>query len=255
MSDEEKTGQPEPPAASEAPKAPEAAPKAASSPDPTAPPAPAAPAAPKPAAPKPAAPPAPPAPKKWEPTGEVVVTPVTEKLAARFGDAVQGVKSPCGEAIVLVKKEKLGEALAFLKSDADCAFDFLSNLTAAHYPVNDKKFEVVYDCYSVAKRHTVRVKVALDDGEPCPSAVPIWPTANWQEREAHDMYGVVFEGHPNLKVILLPEVWDGHPLRKEYPLGGPKEAAIRADKFAKPGYMPDDLEAAERIAEEGRRDH
>lgn len=249
MSDEEKPGQPEPPAASEAPKAPEAAPKAASSPDPAAPPSP------KPAAPPAPKPAVPPAPKKWEPTGEVAVTPVTEKLSARFGDAVQGVKSPCGEAIVLVKKDTLGEALAFLKSDADCAFDFLSNLTAAHYPVNDKKFEVVYDLYSVAKRHSVRVKVALDDGEPCPSAVPIWPTANWQEREAHDMYGIVFEGHPNLKVILLPEVWDGHPLRKEYPLGGPKEAAIRADKFAKPGYMPDDLEAAERIAEEGRRDH
>ena len=150
------------------------------------------------AAPKPAAPPAP---KKWEPTGEVVATPATEKLAAHFGEAVQGVKSPCGEAVVLVKKEKLAEVLAFLKSDADCAFDYLSNLTAAHYPNNDKKFEVVYDLYSIGKRHTLRVKVALDDGEACPTAVPVWPTADWQEREAHDMYGVAFEGHPNLKVI------------------------------------------------------
>ncbi len=252
MSDEEKTGQPEPPAASEAPKAPKAQASAAA-PEAGAPLEPAAPPPPKPAPPPPK-PAVPPAPKTWEPTGEVVATPVTEKLAAAFGDAVQGVKSPCGEAIVLVKKDMLGEALAFLKTDADCAMDFLSNLTAAHYPVNDKKFEVVYDLYSVARRHSVRVKVALDDGESCPSAVPIWPTANWQEREAHDMYGIVFEGHPGLKVILLPEGWEGHPLRKEYPLGGPKEAAIRADKFAKPGYMPDDLEAAERIAEEGRRD-
>lgn len=225
MSDEEKPGQPE------------AKPAAA--------------AAVPPAAPKPAAPPAP---KKWEPTGEVVSTPVTERLSAQFGDAVQGVKSPCGEAIVLVAKDKLIEVLGFLKSDPACGMDFLSNLTAAHYPNNDKKFEVVYDCFSIAKRHAVRVKVALDDGEPCPTAVPVWPTANWQEREVHDMYGIVFAGHPDLKVILLPEVWDGHPLRKEYPLGGPKEAAIRADKFAKPGYMPDDVEAAMRIVEEGRRD-
>ncbi len=225
MSDEEKPGQPE--------VKPEAA------------------AAAVPAAPKPAAPPAP---KKWEPTGEVVSTPVTERLSDQFGDAVRGVKSPCGEAIVLVAKDRLIEVLSFLKTDPACGMDYLSNLTAAHYPNNDKKFEVVYDCFSIGKRHAVRVKTALDDGEPCPTAVPVWPGANWQEREVHDMYGIVFAGHPNLKVILLPEVWDGHPLRKEYPLGGPKEAAIRADKFAKPAYMPDDVEAAMRIVEEGRRD-
>jgi NADH-quinone oxidoreductase subunit C len=239
MSDEQKPDQPEvkpdvaPAPAVDAPK-PEGTPAAAAA-----------------AAPKPAAPPVP---KKWEPTGEVVSTPVTERLAAHFGDAVQGVKSPCGEAIVLADKDKLVEVLSFLKGDAACGMDYLGNLTAAHYPNNDKKFEVVYDLFSIEMRHSLRVKVALDDGESCPTAVPVWPTSDWQEREVHDMYGVVFEGHPNLKVILLPEVWDGHPLRKEYPLGGPKEAAIRADKFAKPGYMPDDLEAALRIVEEGRRD-
>lgn len=241
MSDEEKPGQPEvTPEAAPAPAAEESKPEVAPAPAAAAPPT-----------PKPAAPPVP---KKWEPTGEVVSTTVTERLSAPFGDAVQGVKSPCGEAIVLVAKDKLIELLNFLKSDATCGMDYLSNLTAAHYPNNDKKFEVVYDCFSMGAHHALRVKVVLDDGEACPTAVHVWPTADWQEREVHDMYGIVFEGHPNLKVILLPEVWDGHPLRKEYPLGGPQEAAIRADKFAKPAYMPDDVEAAMRIVEEGRRD-
>ncbi len=215
--------------------------------------APEKPAAAKPAAAKPA--PKPAGPKPWEPTGEVVTTPVTEKLAGTFGDAVTGVKNPCGEATVLVSKDKLIEILTFLKNDPDCAMNYLSDVTAAHYPNNEKKFEAVFHCYSIPKQQALRVKVALDDGEACPSATAVWRSANWLEREAHDMFGIVFEGHPDLKTILLPDEWDGHPLRKEYPQGGPKEDAIRADKFAKPKYMPDDVEEAARIAEEGRHGH
>ena len=189
----------------------------------------------------------------WEPTGEVVSTPVTERLAAVFGEAVQGVKNPCGEATVAVPKERLLEILRFLKDDPECAMNFLADLTAAHFPLNEKKFEVVYQCQSLSKGHSLRVKVRLDDGESCPSAVGVWPAANWLEREVHDMFGIVFEGHPGLKVILLPENWEGHPLRKEYPLGGPKEVAIRTDRYAKPGYMPDSVEEGERIAAEVRR--
>jgi NADH-quinone oxidoreductase subunit C len=189
----------------------------------------------------------------WEPTGEVVSTPVTERLAAVFGEAIQGVKNPCGEATVAVPKERLLEILGFLRDDPACAMKFLADLTAAHYPLNEKKFEVIYQCQSLSKGHSLRVKVRLDDGESCPSAVGVWPTANWLEREVHDMFGIVFEGHPGLKVILLPDNWEGHPLRKEYPLGGPKEVAIRTDRYAKPGYMPDSVEEGERIAAEVRR--
>jgi NADH-quinone oxidoreductase subunit C len=130
--------------------------------------------------------------------------------------------------------------------------DYLSDMTGAHYPNNDKKFEVVYHLYSMAHRQSLRVKAQLDDGEECPTATGVWPGANWMEREAHDLLGIVFEGHPNLKVILLPEDFKGHPLRKEFPLGGAQEEMIRANQFGKPVYLPEDLEAAQKIVEERR---
>lgn len=213
------------------------------------------PAAPAPPAEKPAAPPkppAPPAPKKWEPTGEVVASAVTERLAAVFGDAVAGVKSSCKESTVLVPKGRLVEVLTFLRDDPECAMNYLSDMTGAHYPNNDKKFEAVYHCYSLEKGHSLRVKVQLDDGEACPTATGVWPGADWMEREAHDLLGIVFEGHPNLKVILLPDDFEGHPLRKEFPLGGAQEEMIRANRFGKPVYLPEDVEEAQRIIEERR---
>ena len=210
---------------------------------------PAAEAPPKAAAP---APKAPPAPKKWEPTGEIVETPVTQALRAKFPDAVTGVKNSCGEATILVPKEKLLEILTFLRDDASCAMNYLSDMTAAHYPNNDKKFEVLYHTYSLGNRHSLRVKVQLDDGEGCPTATGVWPGADWMEREAHDMFGVVFEGHPNPKVILLPENFEGHPLRKEFPLGGAQEEMIRENRYGKPAYLPDDVEEARKIVQERR---
>lgn len=206
--------------------------------------------APGPAAPAP--PKAPPGPKKWEPTGTVVENAATAALKERFGEAVRGVPSPCGEATVLVEKGVLLDVLRFLRDDGRTAMNYLSDLTAAHYPANEKKFEVLYHLFSLEKRHALRVKVRLDDGESCPSATGVWPGADWMEREAHDMFGIVFEGHPNLEVILLPEDFEGHPLRKEYPLGGDQEEMIRGNRYGKPVYLPDDLEEARKILEEGR---
>ena len=209
----------------------------------------------KPAAPRPATPskPAAPAgPKKWEPTGEVAENAASAAARARFGDAVSGVKSPCGEAGLLVSKAGLVELLAFLRDDPACAMDYLSDMTGAHYPNNDKKFEVVSHLYSLSKGHSLRVKVQLDEGEACPTATGLWPGAGWMEREAHDLLGVVFEGHPNLKVILLPEGFEGHPLRKEFPLGGAQEEMIRGNRYGKPAYLPDDVVEARAIIEERR---
>lgn len=210
----------------------------------------AAPAETKPAAPAPPKPPA--APKVWEPGGEVVDNPASQALKAKFGAAVQGVKSTCGEATVLVEKAALLDALTFLRDDGACAMDYLSDMTAAHYPQNPKKFQVVYHAYSLSKNHSLRVKVQLDDGEACPTATGVWPGADWMEREAHDMFGVVFEGHPNPKVILLPDNFEGHPLRKEFPVGGAQEEIIRSNRYGKPVYLPDDVEEARKIIEEGR---
>lgn len=188
--------------------------------------------------------------KQWEPTGDVVTSPVTEKLALQFADGVRGVANSCGESTVEVTKDKLIDVLTFLKNDPDTAMNYLSDLTAVHFPDNEKVFEVVYHLYSIPKGHSLRLKVGLDDGEGCPTATGVWRTANWHEREVHDMFGIVFEGHPNLKTILLPEKWDGHPLRKEYPLGGPKEDKIRAGAFERPVYLPDDVEEAAKIIRE-----
>ena len=125
-------------------------------------------------------------------------------------------------------------------------------MTAGHYPNNPKKFEVVYHTYSLQKKHSLRVKVQLSDGDDCPTATPVWPGADWMEREAHDMFGVVFEGHPNPKVILLPDNFEGHPLRKEFPVGGAQEEMIRSNRYGKPVYLPDDIEEAHKIIEERR---
>jgi len=200
-------------------------------------------------APRPAAPAGP---KVWENTGAVVESPATEALRRKFGDAVEGVKNPCGEATVAVPRERVIEVLTFLKSDAACAFDYLSDLTGAHFPANPKPFEVAYHLFSTTGRHSLRVKVRLADGESLPTATVVWRAANWMEREAHDLLGLVFEGHPDPRPILLPDGFEGHPLRKELPVGGAQEEMIRANRYGKPVYLPDDIEEARQIVE-GRR--
>ncbi|MEJ2421669.1 MAG: NADH-quinone oxidoreductase subunit C [Acidobacteriota bacterium] len=206
----------------------------------------------KPAAEKPAAAAKPAGPKPVEPSGEVVETDVTRALGEKFGGAVKGVANPCGEATVSVEKARLIDTLTWLHDDPAARMDYLSDLTAVHYPNNEKKIEVVYHLYSIEKNHSLRVRVPLDEGESCPTATGIWRTADWHEREVHDLMGVVFDGHPNLVTILLPEGWEDHPLRKEYPLGGAQEEEIRANAFGRPGTMSDDLDEVRKIIKEYR---
>jgi NADH-quinone oxidoreductase subunit C len=95
-------------------------------------------------------------------------------------------------------------------------FDYCVDITAAHYPEREKQFDVIWILYSFTKNERIRVKMMIADGESVPSAVPVWATANWLEREVYDMFGIRFDGHPDLKRILLPDGWKGHPLRKDY---------------------------------------
>ena len=109
---------------------------------------------------------------------------------------------------------------SFLNCCSCCAMRN-SSITAStsprsHYPKREKQFDVVWILYSFARNERIRVKTQIADGESIASSVPIWPTANWLEREVFDMFGIQFEGHPDLKRILLPEEWKGHPLRKDY---------------------------------------
>jgi len=118
------------------------------------------------------------------------------------------------QAILTVARERLVEIARYARDEEK--FDFLADLTAVDWPKREKRFDVVLNLYSFAKNERVRLKVRAADGEEVPSMVEVWPTANWLEREVFDMFGIVFSGHPNLKRILLPDGWQGYPLRKDY---------------------------------------
>lgn len=187
--------------------------KPAGSPAPPSTPPAKAPAAAPPAAapPKPAVPPPPKPPVQ-------VQTPLNNELVgrvrAKFGMALVEAMEDRKQAIVTVECERLGEVAQYLRDEEK--FDLLSDLTAVDWPKREKRFDVVLNLYSFAKNERLRVKARAGDGEQVPSVAGIWPTANWLEREAFDMFGIIFAGHPNLTRILLPDQWQGYPLRKDY---------------------------------------
>jgi NADH-quinone oxidoreductase subunit C len=108
----------------------------------------------------------------------------------------------------------------FLRDTPGLEFDFLTDLTAVDYPTRPKRFDVVLHVYSMTQNHLLRVKAAVAENETIHTVSQVWKAANWEEREVFDMFGVVFEGHPDLRRILLTENWEGYPLRKDYPLAG-----------------------------------
>jgi len=163
----------------------------------------------------------PPPPPKKGPTITVDITgdPLIDRIKQQFGDAITEAVATLGQQIVRVKKESLKELSSFLHDDQEALFDMCTDVTAVHWPDRaGQEFDVVILLYSVPKNRRLRVKVSLADGEACPSVTPIWSGANWMEREVFDMFGLRFEGHPDLRRILLPPDWPGHPLRKEYPI-------------------------------------
>lgn len=140
------------------------------------------------------------------------------RLRESFPGAVLEEDSFRGERTVVVPAEQALDVLAFLRDDADLAFDMLTDVTAVHWPSRPEPFEIVWLLYSFPRNVRLRVKARVGDPPRIPSAVPLWSGAGWLERECYDMFGVVFEGHPDLRRILMPEDFDAHPLRKEFPL-------------------------------------
>ena len=147
--------------------------------------------------------------------------PVLQRLREQFGQALLEVKTWRNETTVVLAPQDLVRVCRFLRDDPGLAFDFLSDLTGVDrlmLPEASPRFEVVYHVYSLRYRRRIRLKVRVDNGQVVPTVTDLWPTANWHEREVYDLLGVTFEGHPDLRRILTPDDWEGHPLRKDYPV-------------------------------------
>lgn len=175
--------------------------------------------------PAPAAPPA--APAKPDPLKAPIPSRAVELLKERFADQVGEVVYHAGQAIVRLRKERFADIARFLRDAPELQFDFLSNLTAVHWPQRPQPFEVVCHLFSIPRRHELTVKLDLADGEQAPTLCGVWPTANWHEREVFDLFGIRFAGHPDMTRILMTDEWVGHPLRKDYPLEGKPEDHVQ----------------------------
>jgi NADH-quinone oxidoreductase subunit C len=151
--------------------------------------------------------PAGPAPVAWE--GEIV-----DRLKSRFGTGMREASTYLGQNYFVVDRLIALDLLLDMRDSEQ--FDYLVDITALHYPQRELPFDLIYILYSFPRNERIRVKTQLPEGEPVPTAVSIWSAANWLERECYDMFGIRFEGHPDLQRILLPEGWQGHPLRKDY---------------------------------------
>jgi len=135
--------------------------------------------------------------------------------------AVRGVKFDREEMTIYVDRVAIREACSLLRDDPTCPFNFLSDVTCVDWYPSEPRFEVVYHLLSIPRKERVRLKVRLESGSPAVESVTsVWPGANYFEREVFDLFGIRFTGHPYLRRILMPEDWEGHPLRKDYPVEG-----------------------------------
>lgn len=161
---------------------------------------------------------------------------VVDRLRQRFPGAVLEVTEFRGEITVVIPRETIVEIARFLRDDPGTAFDLLSVVTGVHYLGRDYDFEVLYHLYSVPKSHRLRLKIRLCENETVDSVTPVWPGANWPEREAYDLVGVRFRGHPDLRRIIMPEDYPYHPLRRDFDVeGGPAEIRPKG-RLASPGF-------------------
>ena len=210
MADEKKSsGQPE----AGAPDKPAAAP----------PPKAAVPAAPK---RKPAAKPPPEPPKgptDPAPPEDLAVPGYVTVLQKGVPGAVLQVTYWVGDWSVIVPADRLLDVARFLRDDTATDFDYCSDITATDWPPREQRFDVIYCLTSTRFRHRLRIKVRASEDEPVPSVTELWSGANWLEREVYDQFGVNIVNHPDLRRILMPDEWQGHPQRKDYPLEGPGE--------------------------------
>ena len=195
---------------------------------------------------------------------------IAEKIRTAFPDEVLDLAEHQGQTAVLLKPGRILDILGLLRNDPDLSMNHLRALCGVDNSGRDigrpERFEVVYQLYSTGLRHDIRLRVLLPENEArLASATAIWPGCDWLEREVYDMFGIRFDGHPNLKRVLLPEDWDGHPLLKDYPLRGRtewpelaelKEKAARLEQHdfygrkAPDPDLPEDTDGVEEIWDE-----
>lgn len=145
---------------------------------------------------------------------------VEQRVRAAFPEAVLHAHEYVGDLSLQIAPDALLMVAQFLRDDPDLRYTFLDNLCGVDYYGRDPRFEVVYHLLSIEHYHRLCLKVAVPEENPTvPSVTGLWITANYQEREAYDMFGIIFEGHPSLERILMPDDWEGHPQRKDVPLG------------------------------------
>jgi NADH-quinone oxidoreductase subunit C len=152
-------------------------------------------------------------------------------IESRMPDAVRSTQIVVGELTILAERDHILPLLRFLRDDQQCNFETFIDLCGVDYPERTERFEVVYHLLSMRMNHRIRVRIRADEETPVASCVPVWPAANWFEREAFDMYGIQFSGHPDLRRILTDYGFEGFPLRKDFPLTGNYE--VRYDDLEK----------------------
>ncbi len=189
---------------------------------------------------------------------------IAERLRARFPDEFLKQYTFHGQTAVVIRCGRIREILQWLRDDPDLRLNHLRSLCGVDNSRRKipglSRFEVVYNLYSIPLRHEIRLRAEVADKDPrIDSVVSLWPGADWLERETWDLMGIAFEGHPDLRRVLLPEDWEGHPLRKEYPLKGKGEWAglteliERTRELDRHGFQPDNPAGAagQGIQEEG----
>ncbi len=189
---------------------------------------------------------------------------IAERLRVRFPDEFLKLCTFHGQAAVVIRPGRIREILQWLRDDPELRLNHLRSLCGVDNSRRKQpglsRFEVVYNLYSIPLRHEIRLRAELTEPDPqIDSVVELWPGADWLERETWDLLGIVFAGHPNPRRVLLPEDWEGHPLRKDYPLKGKGEWAglsqliERSKELDKHGFRPEaSIEAAGEPEQEER---
>ena len=143
-----------------------------------------------------------------------------DHIEATLGEAVVGSKTEFGELTIELKRGTIADSLQRLRDDPIAEFNMLIDICGVDFPARTKRFDVVYHLLSMKHNHRVRLQVITDEETPVPSATSVFPNADWYEREAFDMYGIAFDGHPDLRRLLTDYGFEGYPLRKDFPLTG-----------------------------------